>query len=52
LVCAEKAKDWKDGVRLARESIMLGNARKALDGFVEGSTEVADTVTKLHGRSQ
>ena len=52
LVCAEKAKDWKDGVRLARESINSGSARKALDGFVKGSTEVADTVTRLRGRPE
>jgi anthranilate phosphoribosyltransferase len=52
LVCAEKAKDWTDGVRLARESIKSGNARKALDGFVKGSTEVADTVTRLRGRPE
>ena len=50
LVCAEKAKDWKDGVQIARESISSGNARKALDGFVRSSIEVADTVTWLRGR--
>jgi anthranilate phosphoribosyltransferase len=50
LVCAEKAKDWKDGVELAKESIKSGNARKALDGFVKGSTEVADIVTQLKGQ--
>ena len=52
LVCAEKAKDWKDGVRLARESINSGSAKKALDGFVKGTTEVADTVTRLRGRPE
>jgi len=52
LVCAEKAKDWKDGVRLARESISSGNARKALDGFVKGTAEVADLVTRLRGRPE
>lgn len=52
LVCAEKAKDWKDGVRIARESIYSGNARKALDGFVKSSTEVSDIVTQLRGRSE
>ena len=50
LVCAEKAKDWKDGVRLARESIKSGNARRELEGFVKGSTEVAKTVSKLRGQ--
>ena len=50
MVCAEKAKDWKDGVRLARESIKSGNARRELEGFVKGSTEVAKTVSKLHGQ--
>jgi anthranilate phosphoribosyltransferase len=52
LVCAEKAKDWKDGVRVARDSIKSGNAMKALDGFIRGSTEVADTVTRLKGREE
>jgi len=52
LVCAEIAKDWKDGVRIARESINSGNARKALDGFVKSSSEVADRVTKLRGRTE
>jgi anthranilate phosphoribosyltransferase len=52
LVCTEKAKDWKDGVRIAEESIKSGNARKALDGFIKGSTEVAETVTKLKSRSE
>jgi anthranilate phosphoribosyltransferase len=51
LVCAEKAIDWKDGVRLARESIKSGNARKELDGFVKGSTEVAELKTRLRGHS-
>jgi anthranilate phosphoribosyltransferase len=52
LVCAEKAKDWRDGVRIAKESIKSGSARKALDGFIKGSTEVADTVTRLRGRTE
>lgn len=52
MVCAEKAKDWKDGVRLAKESIKSGSARRALDEFVKASTEVAEIVTKLHGRSE
>jgi anthranilate phosphoribosyltransferase len=52
MVCAEKAKDWKDGVRLAKESIRSRGARKALDGFVRGSTEVADIVNKLQGRNE
>lgn len=52
LVVAEKAKDWKDGVRLASESIQSGGARKALDGFVKASSDVADTVTKLRGREE
>ena len=50
LVVAEKAKDWKDGVKLAVQSIKTGNARTALDGFVKGSSDVADTVTRLRGR--
>jgi anthranilate phosphoribosyltransferase len=50
LVCAEKARDWKEGVRLAMESIRSGKARKELDGFVKASIEVADTMTRLHGR--
>lgn len=50
LVCAEKAQDWKDGVRLARESIMSGSARRELDGFVRGSTEVAKVVAHLRGK--
>ena len=49
LVCVEKAKDWKEGVSIARESIRSGDARKALDGFVKGSTEVADAVSRLKG---
>jgi anthranilate phosphoribosyltransferase len=52
LVCAEVAKDWKDGVKIARESIKSGSARKALDGFVRSSSEVADLVTKLRGRAE
>jgi len=52
LVCADKAKDWKHGVRLAKESIRSGGARKALDGFIKGSTEVADIVNKLRGRKE
>jgi anthranilate phosphoribosyltransferase len=40
LVVAEKAKDWKDGVRLARQSIKSGGAKKALDGFIKASSEV------------
>ena len=51
LVCTEKAKDWKDGIRIARNSINSGNARKALDGFIKATTEVAETVTKLRGRA-
>ena len=49
LVCMEKVKDWKEGVSIARESIRSGDARKALDGFVKGSTEVADAVSRLKG---
>jgi len=52
LVCSEKAKDWKDGVRIARESIKSGSARKALDGFVKGTSEIAETVNRLRGRSE
>ena len=51
LVCAEKAVDWKDGVSLARESIKSGQARKALDGFIKGSTEVADSRSRMRGVS-
>lgn len=51
LVCAEKANDWKEGVALARESITSGQAKKALEGFITGTIEVADTVTKLRGRT-
>ena len=51
LVCAEKAVDWKDGVSLARESIKSGQARKALDGFIKGSTEVADRRSQMKGVS-
>jgi len=50
LVCAEKAKDWKDGVALARQSINSGQAKKALEGFIKGTTEIADMVTALRGR--
>lgn len=49
LVCAEKARDWKEGVQIAKKSINSGNARTTLDGFVKGSTEVAETITKLRG---
>jgi anthranilate phosphoribosyltransferase len=52
LVCAEKARDWKEGVQIAKRSISSGNARNALDGFVKGSTEVAETITKLRGRPE
>jgi anthranilate phosphoribosyltransferase len=50
LVCAEKAADWKDGVRLARESISSGNALQALQGFITGSTQVSDIVNELRAR--
>jgi anthranilate phosphoribosyltransferase len=50
LVCTEKARDWKDGVRLARESIMSGSARRELDGFVKGSTQVAKAVSIHRGQ--
>ena len=33
LVIAGLAKDFKDGVRLARESILSGKAKKVLDEF-------------------
>jgi len=52
LVCAEKARDWQDGVRLAMESIMSGNARKELDGFVKGTAQVAKTVSLHRGHEQ
>jgi anthranilate phosphoribosyltransferase len=52
LVCAEKARDWQDGVRLAKESIMSGNARKELDGFVKGTAQVAKTVSLHRGHEQ
>ena len=52
LVCAEKAKNWKEGVSLARESIKSGNAMKELDGFIKGSTEVAEIVNRLRGRKE
>jgi anthranilate phosphoribosyltransferase len=52
LVVAEKAKDWKDGVKLAVQSIKTGNARMALDGFVKGSSDVADIITRLRGREE
>jgi anthranilate phosphoribosyltransferase len=51
LVIAEKAKDWKEGVLLARESIVSGNARRALDGFIKASSDVAETINRLHGCS-
>ena len=50
LVCAEKAENWKDGVRLAKESILSGSARKELDGFVKGSTQVSKTVSIQRGQ--
>jgi anthranilate phosphoribosyltransferase len=49
LMVAEKAKDWKDGVKLAVQSIMTGSARKALDGFVKGSSDVTNTNPRLKG---
>jgi anthranilate phosphoribosyltransferase len=52
LVCAEKARDWQDGVRLAKESIMSGNARKELDGFVKGTAQVAKIVSLHRGHEQ
>jgi anthranilate phosphoribosyltransferase len=52
LVCAGKANDWKHGVELAKESIKSGKARKALDGFVKGSAEVAEIVSRTKGQSQ
>jgi hypothetical protein len=39
-------------VRLAKESIMSGNARKELDGFVEGTAQVAKTVSLHRGHEQ
>jgi anthranilate phosphoribosyltransferase len=32
-----RAKDWKDGVRLARESLESGGARTAFEGFRDSS---------------
>lgn len=39
LVIAGVAKDFKDGVRLARESILSGRAKKVLDEFRKKSAE-------------
>ncbi|KAH7107306.1 anthranilate phosphoribosyltransferase, TrpD [Auriculariales sp. MPI-PUGE-AT-0066] len=42
LVVAGLAKDWKDGVRLALESITSGKAWDAIDAFRAGSIEAMD----------
>ncbi|EJU03027.1 anthranilate phosphoribosyltransferase, partial [Dacryopinax primogenitus] len=39
LVVAGKATNWRDGVRLARESMESGKAREALDAFVKAGKE-------------
>ncbi|KZO96860.1 anthranilate phosphoribosyltransferase TrpD [Calocera viscosa TUFC12733] len=39
LVIAGKASTWKEGVKLARESMESGSARKALDAFVKAGKE-------------
>ncbi|KAK7204866.1 glycosyl transferase family, a/b domain-containing protein [Myxozyma melibiosi] len=43
-VVAGKAKDWKEGVELARKSINEGGAKKALEAFVSATAKASATI--------
>jgi anthranilate phosphoribosyltransferase len=46
LVVSGKAKDFKEGVRLADESMRGGGAMKALDGFRRTAGEAMESISK------
>ncbi|KAK9236311.1 glycosyl transferase family, a/b domain-containing protein [Lipomyces kononenkoae] len=43
-VISGKTDSWKDGVRLARESIVSGSAKKALEDFVNATWTAKDSI--------
>lgn len=42
LVVSEKASTWKEGVQMARESISNGQAKRALNGFIEATLDAGN----------